>query len=55
MGTSWTFNSSFEHPIVTIKFRPAFASAVIPTFIAPKWFLPVHSEDLLEPDEAGDQ
>lgn len=24
------------------------ASAVIPTFIAQKWFMPVHSEDILE-------
>ena len=24
------------------------ASAVIPTFIAQKWFMPVHSEDILD-------
>ena len=24
------------------------ASAVIPTFIAQKWFLPLHSEDIIE-------
>lgn len=26
------------------------ASAVIPTFIAQKWFMPVHAEDLVDPD-----
>jgi len=30
------------------------ASAVIPTFIAQKWFMPVHSEDLLELNGNGD-
>ena len=29
------------------------ASAVIPTFIAQKWFMPLHSEDLLELDGNG--
>jgi Kef-type K+ transport system membrane component KefB len=29
------------------------ASAVIPTFIAQKWFMPVHSEDLVEIDGNG--
>jgi len=29
------------------------ASAVVPTFIAQKWFLPVHSEDIIETNREG--
>jgi hypothetical protein len=29
------------------------ASAVIPTFIAQKWFRPVHDEDIVENDSAN--
>jgi Kef-type K+ transport system membrane component KefB len=31
------------------------ASAVIPTFIAQKWFMPAHSEDIVELNENGDK
>ncbi len=31
------------------------ASAVIPTFIAQKWFMPVHSEDIVELNGNGDE
>lgn len=31
------------------------ASAVIPTFIAQKWFMPVHSEDLVEMENENDK
>ena len=31
------------------------ASAVIPTFIAQKWFMPVHSEDILDINSDSDR
>jgi Kef-type K+ transport system membrane component KefB len=31
------------------------ASAVIPTFIAQKWFIPVHSEDILDLNNSGEK
>jgi hypothetical protein len=42
-------NSGFINQVqYSVLIGVVIASAVIPTFIAQKWFMPVHSEDLVD-------
>jgi Kef-type K+ transport system membrane component KefB len=42
-------NSGFINQVqYSVLVRVVVASAVIPTFIAQKWFMPLHSEDILD-------
>ena len=48
------FNSGYIDQVqYSVLIGVVIASAVIPTFIAQKWFLPVHSEDLVDIDNGS--
>jgi Kef-type K+ transport system membrane component KefB len=50
------FNSGFiDQGQYSVLVGVVIASAVIPTFIAQKWFMPVHSEDLVDIDNGREE